>query len=270
METDATCSWWDSWADYTGFHLADGDTPTVRERDESEASPARPPAIDNEPLQKLGGFDKTELKSDLQEGKDYKLVCGSTWKLLHSWYGGEPAFYRQWVEGPQPYVEVYALQLNIKRHSNQSQAVLFISRQVAITTSKQCLLSDPPSLHLATVPQSGDQGTQGCHHTQAKKSELKSKACQLMGLEEESVKMWDYYLDDLYANMEEQLDEPVGGLGNALQDKQAVLLEEKVCQAHFQRHDHTLHVAKHAHTGRQPTHERINFFGIPAPLCTAK
>lgn len=130
VETDAACSWWDSWADYTGFHLSDGNSPTVRERNESEASPARPPAIDNEPLQKLGGFDRTELKNDLQEGKDYKLVCESTWKLLHSWYGGEPAFYRQWVEGPQPYVEVYALQLSIKRHSDQSQAVLFISRQV--------------------------------------------------------------------------------------------------------------------------------------------
>ncbi len=63
---------------------------------------------------------------------------------------------------------------------------------------------------------------------QAKKSELKTKACQLMDLKEADVCMWDYYGKALYANMEDQLDEGVTGLGNALNDKQYVLLEEKV------------------------------------------
>ncbi len=67
---------------------------------------------------------------------------------------------------------------------------------------------------------------------QAKKSELKTKACQLMDLKEADVCMWDYYGKALYANMEDQLDEGVTGLGNALNDKQYVLLEEKVQSQH--------------------------------------
>lgn len=90
-----------------------------------------------------------------------------------------------------------------------------------------------------------------------------------MDLEEHNVKMWDYYLDDLYANMEEQLDELVGGLGNALQDKQAVLLEEKVCRAHIQRHHHTPHPVKHAHTWCQHVHGRMDCFCRPAPTYVA-
>lgn len=40
--------------------------------------------------------------------------------------------------------------------------------------------------------------------------------------------MWDYYMGDLYANLEEQLDDGVEGPLNILNDKQAILLEEKV------------------------------------------
>ena len=62
---------------------------------------------------------------------------------------------------------------------------------------------------------------------QAKKSDLKIKACQLMGLRVEDVRMWDSYMKDLYANLDEQLDDGVAGPANALNDKQIVLLEEK-------------------------------------------
>ncbi|DBB10595.1 TPA: hypothetical protein ACH3X3_007108 [Trebouxia sp. C0006] len=68
---------------------------------------------------------------------------------------------------------------------------------------------------------------------EAKKSELKTKACQLMDLKEADVCMWDYYGKALYANMEDQLDEGVTGLGNALNDKQYVLLEEKDAHGNF-------------------------------------
>lgn len=71
---------------------------------------------------------------------------------------------------------------------------------------------------------------------QAKKSELKTKACQLMDLKEADVCIWDYYGKALYANMEDQLDEGVTGLGNALNDKQYVLLEEKVQSQHCCMH----------------------------------
>lgn len=84
--------------------------------------------------------------------------------------------------------------------------------------------------------QSGEQASAWTHdcvvllliNMQAKKSDLKAKACQLMDLKETDVRMWDYYAKDLYANMEDQLDDGVTGPGNALNDKQFVLLEEKV------------------------------------------
>ena len=85
------------------------------------------------------------------------------------------------------------------------------------------------------VSQDDDVPLYSAHETnvmQAKKSELKTKACQLMDLKEADVCMWDYYGKALYANMEEQLDEGVTGLGNALNDKQYVLLEEKVQSQH--------------------------------------
>ena len=64
---------------------------------------------------------------------------------------------------------------------------------------------------------------------QAKKSELKSKACQLMCLQVEDVRMWDFFGgSELYANMEDQLDDELTAHSNALIDKQHILLEERV------------------------------------------
>ena len=68
-------------------------------------------------------------------------------------------------------------------------------------------------------------------HLQAKKSELKTKACQLMGLEVDDVRMWDFFGGtELYANMEDQLDDELTAQSNALIDKQHILLEERVCK----------------------------------------
>ena len=64
---------------------------------------------------------------------------------------------------------------------------------------------------------------------QAKKSELKTKACQLMGVKVEDVRMWDFFgASELYANMEDQLDDELTAHSNALIDKQHILLEERV------------------------------------------
>ncbi|DBA81599.1 hypothetical protein WJX77_011258 [Trebouxia sp. C0004] len=194
-------SWWNAWTSYSGFTLQEGDAPSVQERQEHDSQPPRPSSIDNRSLVALPPpcdpfSSEKQLKPDLLEGTDYKLVFESTWKLLHQWYGGEPAFVRQWVGGAQPYVEIYALQLIIMRSSDNKEANLFIKRE-------------------------------------AKKSELKTQACQLMDLKEADVCMWDYYSKALYANMEDQLDEGVTGLGNALNDKQYVLLEEKDARGNF-------------------------------------
>lgn len=53
-----------------------------------------------------------------------------------------------------------------------------------------------------------------------------------MGLKEEDVQMWDYYMNSLYANLEDQLDDGVEGPLNTLNDRQAILLEEKVLTTH--------------------------------------
>lgn len=52
-----------------------------------------------------------------------------------------------------------------------------------------------------------------------------------MGLKEADVRMWDYYQNDLYANLDEQLEDGVEGPLNTLNDKQPILLEEKVIMA---------------------------------------
>ena len=127
----ALCSWWDVWAKYAGFELVDDSTPIVKQRDESEEQSARPDAIDNSDLARDGWRTSPLLRSNLQEGTDYKIVSESTWNLLHHWYGGGPAFVRHWLDGPHPYVEVYAMQLIIKRHPSQKEENLFISRKVS-------------------------------------------------------------------------------------------------------------------------------------------
>lgn len=101
--------------------------PVVVEHDEP---PPRPQQISNTCLLcPMNTFEK-QLKPGLQEGKDYKLVYESTWHLLHGWYGGEPACMRRWVGGTHPWVEVYALQLIIRRSSDQKESQLFIPREV--------------------------------------------------------------------------------------------------------------------------------------------
>ncbi len=123
-------SWWNAWTNYSGFTLQQGDTAVVRQREESELQPPRPPAIDNNSLVLYQGAQEKKLKPGLVEGTHYKLVFESTWKLLHQWYDGEPAFVRQWVGGTQPFVEVYALQLTIRRSSDSKEGQLFITREV--------------------------------------------------------------------------------------------------------------------------------------------
>ena len=131
-------SWWNAWTSYSGFTLQEGDAPSVQERQEHDSQPPKPSSIDNNSLVAFASpsdaFDpfssEKQLRSDLLEGTHYKLVFESTWKLLHQWYGGEPAFVRQWVGGAQPYVEIYALQLIIMRSSDNKEANLFITREV--------------------------------------------------------------------------------------------------------------------------------------------
>ena len=55
-----------------------------------------------------------------------------------------------------------------------------------------------------------------------------------MGLKVEDVRMWDFFGgNDLYANMEDQLDDELTAQSNALIDKQHILLEERVGQFHL-------------------------------------
>ena len=119
--------WWNTWSAYTGFNLQEDGTPIVIEQ---ETSRPRPLQINNNCLLDLQNSYEKHLKPGLQEGKDFKLVFESTWHLLHGWYGGEPACMRRWVGGAHPWVEVYALQLIIRRSSDQKESQLFIPREV--------------------------------------------------------------------------------------------------------------------------------------------
>ena len=101
---------------------------------EQEKPPSRPLSINNNCLLDPPPSYEKRLKPGLEEGKDYKLVYESTWHLLHGWYGGEPACMRRWVGGTHPWVEVYALQLIIRRSSDQKEAQLFIPREVCQST----------------------------------------------------------------------------------------------------------------------------------------
>ena len=49
-----------------------------------------------------------------------------------------------------------------------------------------------------------------------------------MGLKVEDVRMWDFFGSELYANMEDQLDDELTAHSSALVDKQHILLEERV------------------------------------------
>ena len=95
----------------------------------SDPSP-RPLQINNNCLLDPYNTFEKRLKPGLQEGKDFKLVFESTWKLLHGWYGGEPACMRRWVGDTHRWVEVYALQLIIRRSSDQKEYQLFLPREV--------------------------------------------------------------------------------------------------------------------------------------------
>ena len=126
-------SWWDTWKDYSGFTLDPDNAPTIRQRRADEMLPARPSEIDNSGLVVNEiNKDAKNLKPNLVEGRDYILLYESTWKMLHSWYGGETAFMRQWVGGTNDsaFVEVYMLQLIIRRSSDNKEAQLFITREV--------------------------------------------------------------------------------------------------------------------------------------------
>ena len=118
--------WWNLWSAHSGFTLQEDGSPAVVDL---EDRPARPAPIDNSCLFDVSNSEK-QLQPGLLEGKDYKLVYESTWHLLHGWYGGEPACMRRWVGGAYPWVEVYALQLIIRRSSDQKESQLFIPREV--------------------------------------------------------------------------------------------------------------------------------------------
>ena len=126
-------SWWDTWKDYSGFTLDHDNAPTIRQRRADEMLPARPSEIDNSGLvvDEINK-DSKNLKPNLVEGRDYILLYESTCKLLQIWYGGETAFMRQWVGGTNDsaFVEVYMLQLIIRRSSDNKEAQLFITREV--------------------------------------------------------------------------------------------------------------------------------------------
>jgi hypothetical protein len=93
--------WWQLWKEYCGYDA--DENPEGKERRVMLRRSAsngiiaqRPNAIDNSDLEheKYPGC----LKKDLVEQEDFILLPCPAWMLLHSWYGGGPAFARQVIE----------------------------------------------------------------------------------------------------------------------------------------------------------------------------
>lgn len=210
-----TCRWWRQWQRYVSHdeYATPSSSPSMAmATSPTPSSPmggrrVKPGPIDNTPLlecpsglenglengRENGGthVEKGRLRSNLQEQYDYVIVHKSVWEALVAWYGGGPALVREVVlKGVQqvPTVEVYPLKLLVVRSSTPGQV-----EEVEFSSE-------------ATV------------------GHVKAQLCKRFGLDEEEVRMWDYYHGSKYALLE-QADITLESA--RIMNEQKILLEEK-------------------------------------------
>eukprot|EP00929_Paragymnodinium_shiwhaense_P013945 TRINITY_DN121797_c0_g1_i1.p1 TRINITY_DN121797_c0_g1~~TRINITY_DN121797_c0_g1_i1.p1 ORF type:complete len:984 (+),score=216.28 TRINITY_DN121797_c0_g1_i1:101-2953(+) len=130
----------------------------------------RPGPIDNKSLLKPG--DDSCLQPSLAEHTDYSIVSEEVWKLLHGWYGGGPAIKRRAIEEPSGgvRVELYGLRLQVYVSNKLSEG------STTMTESKTTTVE-----------------------------EFKKRACEEFGIDVEKARMWDYFNQTKYANLETSL-----------------------------------------------------------------
>ncbi|KAK9275736.1 hypothetical protein L1049_023004 [Liquidambar formosana] len=152
----------------------------------------RPGPIDNSDLILNGNDykgDDVELLRILEEGRDYVLVPGEVWEKLLDWYKGGPALPRklisQGVRDKKFSVEVYPLCLKLIDSRDNSQFIIRLSKK-------------------------------------ASTRELYERVCAIAGIEQEKVRIWDYFnkqKHSVLAVSDQTLEE------SSLQMDQDILLE---------------------------------------------
>lgn len=161
--------WYTSWQRYVGQQTAEYSTEEqLSDSQHSSAVPSkvadRPGPIDNSDIV-LNRNDREcsdlELRRNLREEVDYVLVPQEVWEKLYDWYKGGPALPRKMIlqEGvkhQQFNVEVYPLTLNLVDSRDNSQSVVRLSKKASVR-------------------------------------ELHERVCALKGVEQEKVRIWDYF-----------------------------------------------------------------------------
>lgn len=146
----------------------DGSPSAIRRRTSSFRRGERPGPIDNKPLLEAPDVSDT-LKHNLLENNDFQIVSGEVWTLLFKWYEGGPVIRRRAIasQSGTVTVELYGLDLKVYRSSSVNGVPL------QVTESKMTSV-------LA----------------------FKERMCAEMGLEVAKVRIWDYFNQKKYLNLE--------------------------------------------------------------------
>mmetsp|Transcript_38868 Transcript_38868/g.91496 ORF Transcript_38868/g.91496 Transcript_38868/m.91496 type:complete len:920 (+) Transcript_38868:303-3062(+) len=153
----------------------------------------RPGPIDNGILLTDDARESGHLKRELQDHQDYEVLSEGVWELLHGWYSGGPPIKRRAVTTQKGKVEVdvYLLRLKVVKSSDINAEPLEMAES---------------------------------RHTTVEV--LKKKACEAFGLEVEKVRIWDYFKQRKYSNLEGQLNDSLED--SRIQDENDILLEEQL------------------------------------------
>ncbi|MBA0835244.1 hypothetical protein Goarm_007536 [Gossypium armourianum] len=171
-------SWFRKWERYVGI---DGDENLIGNQSSdsrhingaSSVVAERPGPIDNSDIVENGSDsdgkgNDIQLRRMLIEGQEYVLVPQGVWEKLHGWYKGGPELPRkmilQGVYHKKFDVEVYPLCLKLVDSRDESQSTIWLSRKASLT-------------------------------------ELFQKVCALKGIEQDKVRIWDYFNKRKYAQL---------------------------------------------------------------------
>ncbi|MBA0718816.1 hypothetical protein Golax_006544 [Gossypium laxum] len=171
-------SWFRKWERYVGI---DGDENLIGNQSSdsrhingaSSVVAERPGPMDNSDIVENGSDsdgkgNDIQLRRMLIEGQDYVLVPQGVWEKLHGWYKGGPELPRkmilQGVYHKKFDVEVYPLCLKLVDSRDESQSTIWLSRKASLT-------------------------------------ELFQKVCAVKGIEQDKVRIWDYFNKRKYAQL---------------------------------------------------------------------
>lgn len=146
----------------------DGPPAASRRRTSSFRRGERPGPIDNKPLLEDSNVSDA-LRTNLMENHDFQIVSTEVFNLLIQWYEGGPAIRRRAITGMSGTVTVELHGLDLKVYKSSALSV------------------DPT------------------HVTESKMTSVlafKERMCAEMGLEVEKVRIWDYFNEKKYLNLE--------------------------------------------------------------------